>query len=105
MKTLNAFFVATALTLTAGAAMADVRPDHIPGLLKAGTIKDFATLNQAALAQHPGTTDANILDTELDQEATGGYVYEVDVRDTKGVKWEVKVNAATGQVLSNKQDK
>ncbi len=32
MKTLTTLFAATALTLTAGLAQADVRPDHIEGL-------------------------------------------------------------------------
>lgn len=105
MKTLTALFAAAALTVTAGLAQADVRPDLIAGLLKAGTIMDLEKLNQAALAQHPGTTAANITDTELDQTATGSYVYQVEIRDAKGVEWDVDLDAKTGQVLSNKQDK
>jgi uncharacterized membrane protein YkoI len=105
MKTLTALFAAAALTVTAGLAQADVRPDLIPGLLKAGTIMDLEKLNQAALAQHPGTMAANITDTELDQTATGAYVYQVEIRDAKGVEWDVDLDAKTGQVLSNKQDK
>ncbi|MBK5553981.1 MULTISPECIES: PepSY domain-containing protein [unclassified Pseudomonas] len=104
MKTLTALFAAAALTVTAGLAQADVRPDLIPGLLKAGTIMDLEKLNQAALAQHPGTTAANITDTELEQKANA-YVYQVEIRDAKGVKWDVDLDAKTGQVLSNKQDK
>jgi len=105
MKTLTALFAATALTLTAGLAQADVRPDLIPGLLKAGSIMDLEKLNQAALAEHPGTAAANITDTELEHSAAGAYVYQVELRDAKGVKWDVKLDAKTGQVLSNKQDK
>ncbi|POA21046.1 peptidase M4 [Pseudomonas sp. FW300-N1A1] len=104
MKKLTTLFTAAALTLTAGFAMADVRPDLIPGLLKAGTIMDMEKLNQAALAQHPGSTAANIVDTELDHTAAGAYVYEVEIRDAKNVKWDVKLDAKTGAVLSNKQD-
>ncbi|OLF52659.1 PepSY domain-containing protein [Pseudomonas chlororaphis] len=104
MKTLTALFAATALTLTAGLAQADVRPDLIPGLLKSGTIMDLEKLNQAALAVHPGTTAANITDTELEQTAAGGYVYQVELRDAKGVEWDVDLDAKTGKVLSNKQD-
>ncbi|QAY89379.1 MULTISPECIES: PepSY domain-containing protein [unclassified Pseudomonas] len=104
MKTLTALFTAAALTLTAGLAQADVRPDLIPGLLKAGTIMDLEKLNQAALAQHPGTTAANITDTELEQTATGAYVYQVEIRDAKNVEWDVDLDAKTGKVLSNKQD-
>lgn len=104
MKTLTALFAATALTLTAGLAQADVRPDLIPGLLKAGTILDLEKLNQTALAQHPGTTAANITDTELEHSAAAGYVYQVELRDAKGVKWEIDLDAKSGKVLSNKQD-
>lgn len=68
MKALNVIFAATALTLTAGLAQADVRPDHIPGLLKSGEIAAFEKLNQAALDKHPGAT---ILDTELDHSYRG----------------------------------
>lgn len=104
MKTLTALFAAAALTMTAGLAQADVRPDQIAGLLKAGTIIDLEKLNQAALAQHPGTTAANITDTELELKGAD-YVYQVEIRDAKGVKWDVDLNAKTAQVLSNKQDK
>ncbi|MFW0758370.1 PepSY domain-containing protein [Pseudomonas sp. H11T01] len=104
MKSLTALFAATALTLNAGLAQADVRPDLIPVLLKAGTIMDLEKLNQAALAEHPGTTAANITDTELEQNGAN-YVYQVEIRDAKGVKWDVNLDAKSAQVLSNKQDK
>ncbi|MEO8491779.1 PepSY domain-containing protein [Pseudomonas sp.] len=100
MKTLTALFAATALTLTAGLAQADVRPDHIPALLKSGDVMAFEKLNAAALAKHPGAT---IADTELDHEA-GRLVYEADLTDTAGKKWDVKLDAKTGEVLENKQD-
>lgn len=106
MKTLTTLFTAAALTLTAGFAMADVRPDLIPGLLKDGAIMDMQKLNEAALAQHPGATLANITDTELEHNTTtGAYTYEVEIRDAKNVEWDVALDAKTGKVLSNKQDK
>jgi uncharacterized membrane protein YkoI len=100
MKALNVIFAATALTLTAGLAQADVRPDHIPGLLKSGEIAAFEKLNQTAIDKHPGAT---ILDTELDH-SYGKLVYEVELRDTKGVKWDVDMDAKTAEVLQDKQD-
>lgn len=100
MKTLNVLLATAALTLTAGLAQADVRPDHIPGLLKSGAIMDFDKLNQAAQAKHPG---GSIVDTELDHKA-GRYVYEVEVLDAKGVKWDVDLDAKTGEVIQDKQD-
>jgi len=101
MKTLTALFAATALTLAAGLAQADVRPDHVEGLLKSGAVMPFDKLNAAALAKHPG---ASITDTELDHNNSGVLVYEVDVTDTTGKKFEVKLDAKTGAVLEDKLD-
>eukprot|EP01092_Planopodium_desertum_P009128 TRINITY_DN38_c0_g1_i2.p1 TRINITY_DN38_c0_g1~~TRINITY_DN38_c0_g1_i2.p1 ORF type:complete len:203 (+),score=40.37 TRINITY_DN38_c0_g1_i2:47-610(+) len=56
MKNLTALFAAAALTLTAGLAQADVRPDQIPSLLQSGAVKPFEQLNAAALAKHAGAT-------------------------------------------------
>ncbi len=42
-------------------------------------------------------------DTDLDEEY-GKYVYEVELRDTDGIEWDVELNALTGQVLKNHQD-
>lgn len=102
MKTLNALFAAVALTAAAGAAQADVRPDQIPGLLKSGAIMDFEQLNKLATDKHPGFT---IHDTELDKDAQGNYIYQVELRDAKGVEWDVDVNAKTGAIVKDKQDK
>ncbi|NWF08835.1 PepSY domain-containing protein [Pseudomonas salomonii] len=100
MKTLTALFAATALTLTAGLAQADVRPDHIEGLLKSGAVMPFEKLNAAAVAKHAG---ASITDTELDHN-NGVLVYEVDLTDTAGKRFEVKLDAKTGAVLEDKLD-
>ncbi|WP_017905269.1 PepSY domain-containing protein [Pseudomonas asplenii] len=101
MKTLTTLLTASTLMLAAGVASADVRPDHIPGLLKSGTIADFDKLNQAALAKYPGAT---ITDTELDHAANGGYVYEVELKAADGVKWEVKLDAKNAAILQEKRD-
>lgn len=101
MKTLTALFVATALTLAAGLAQADVRPDHIEGLLKSGAVMPFDKLNAAAVAKHAG---AQITDTELDHNNSGVLVYEVELTDTAGKRFEVKLDAKTGTVLEDKQD-
>ncbi|WP_409298512.1 PepSY domain-containing protein [Pseudomonas sp. KCJK8993] len=104
MSKFSVLLAATALTLGAGLAQADVRPDLIPGLLKSGAVMDLEKLNQAALAQHPGTSAANITDTELEQTASGAYVYQVELRDSKGIEWDVDLDAKTGKILANQQD-
>jgi uncharacterized membrane protein YkoI len=101
MKTFNALFAAIALTAAAGAAQADVRPDQIEALVKSGEVMSFEQLNKLATDKHPGFT---IHDTELDKNATG-YVYQVELRDAKGVEWDVDLNAKTGEILKDKQDK
>ena len=100
MKTLTALFTATALTLTAGLAQADVPVDQIPQLVKDGKIKPLEELNQIVLKLHPGAT---ITDSDLDNHFNG-YEYEVELRDAKNVEWDVDLNAATGEVLKNKKD-
>ncbi|MCK1791585.1 PepSY domain-containing protein [Pseudomonas violetae] len=100
MKTLTALFTAAALTLTAGLAQADVPVDQIPQLVKDGKIKPLEELNQVVMKLHPGAT---ITDSGLDNHFNG-YEYEVELRDAKGIEWDVDLNAANGEVLKNKKD-
>nr|WP_298140776.1 PepSY domain-containing protein [uncultured Pseudomonas sp.] len=101
MKAFTALFAAAALTLTAGLAQArDLGPDEALKLRDAGTIQSFEKLNAAALAQHSG---GKIEETELEEEY-GRYVYQVEIRDAKGVQWDIELDASNGQVLKNQQD-
>lgn len=101
MKTLTALCVSTAMLMGAGLAQAkDVSPAQIVELSSSGTILPFEKLNQAALAQHPS---ASLLNTEL-EESYGRYIYQVDLRDKQGQKWEVELDAKTAEILTNKQD-
>lgn len=101
MNQLIAVFAVAALTLTAGLAQArDLGPDEALKLRDAGTIQTFEKLNTAVLAQHPGGT---IEEAELEEEY-GRYIYQVEVRDAKGVQWDVELDATNGQILKNQQD-
>ena len=101
MKTLTTLIVAASLTLGANLALAkDIGPDQALKLRDAGTIQSFEKLNEAALAKHPG---AKIEDTELDEE-NGRYFYDVELRDEKGVQWDLELDAKTGEVLKDHQD-
>ncbi|MFK3973657.1 PepSY domain-containing protein [Pseudomonas sp. NPDC087358] len=101
MKTLTALIAACAIALTAGVIQAkDLGPDEALRLRDAGTIQSFEKLNAAALAKHPGAT---ITETELEQEY-GKYVYQVELRDAKGVEWDVELDATSGQILKDHQD-
>ncbi|MGC8116793.1 PepSY domain-containing protein [Metapseudomonas otitidis] len=101
MKTLTALFATAVLATTSSLALArDLGPDEALRLRDAGTIQPFEKLNAAALAQHPGGT---INETELEEEY-GRYVYQVELRDAKGVQWDLELDATNGQVLKNHQD-
>lgn len=60
----------------------------------------FEKLNAAAVAKHPGAT---VGETELEEEY-GRYIYQVELRDAQGAKWDVHLDAASGQVLKDKRD-
>ena len=44
-----------------------------------------------------------VLETELERK-NGYYLYEVEILDTSGQVWELKLNAKTGQVLKVELD-
>ena len=101
MKKLTTLFTTTLLIATAGLAQArDLGPDEALRLRDAGTIQPFERLNAAALARHAG---GKVGETELEQEG-GRYVYQVELRDAQGVRWEVELDAASGQILHDRQD-
>ncbi|MCD5988433.1 MULTISPECIES: PepSY domain-containing protein [Pseudomonas] len=102
MKTLTALLASALLVFTSGAVSArDISPDEAATLRAAGSIKSAEQLNAVALARHPGAT---INDTELD-EKYGKHVYEVELTDPRGIHWDVDIDAATGKVLKNHQDR
>lgn len=78
----------------------DIGPDKAMNLVQKGTIKSFEELNTVAVQLHPG---AEIGDTELEQEHQR-YVYEVELRDAANRRWEVKLDATSAELLSNRED-
>jgi uncharacterized membrane protein YkoI len=79
----------------------DVGPDKVVQLAQSGAIKPFDELNKLALSQH---ANSRIHETELEQRGEI-YVYSVELRDDKGAKWEVDMNAATGEILRDRRDR
>lgn len=101
MNKLTTLFTTALLIATAGLAQArDLGPDEALRLRDAGTIQSFEKLNAAALAKHPG---ANVEETELEEEY-GRYVYQVELRDEKGVQWDMELDASTGAILKDQMD-
>jgi uncharacterized membrane protein YkoI len=98
---LTAFFIAALMVIGTGPAQArDLSAPEAQKLLDAGTIWSFEKLNAAVLAKHP---DGTVTDTELEEEY-GKYRYKVDLRDAKGIEWDLELDAVTGEVLKNHQD-
>jgi uncharacterized membrane protein YkoI len=101
MTKLTTLFAFASMTMMTGIAQArDLGPDEALRLRDTGAIQSFEKLNAAALNKHPGAT---IEETELEQEY-GKYVYQLDLRDAKGVKWDVELDATTAEVLKDHQD-
>ena len=101
MKKLTALITLSGLALSIGSVQArDLGPDEALRLRDAGTIQSFEKLNEAALAKHPG---AKVEETELEEEY-GRYIYQVELRDDKGVQWDLELDAKTGEVLKDHQD-
>lgn len=102
MKSIPAILFAA--TLTAFAAIpvsaSELGPDKAIELVEQGTIKHFRDLNKIALDLHPGAT---IVDTEL-KDKYGKHIYELELRDSNNVEWDVAIDAQSGAVLKNRQD-
>lgn len=79
----------------------DVGHDEAVKLRAAGIILSTQKLEAAALVSHPG---ASITDGELDEEY-GKHIYQVDLRDAQGIEWDVEVDATSGAILKDHQDK
>jgi uncharacterized membrane protein YkoI len=103
MKTNYAIILSASLLGLSSLSQADddIRTDEAVKLAEAGTIKTVDELNAAILELHPGAT---IDDTELELERDV-YVYQVELRiGTPSEEWDVEIDAATGEVLSNHRD-
>ncbi len=103
MTKANVILVMIVASLALGAATAQARdlgPDEALRLRDAGTIQSFEKLNAAALSKHAG---AVIEETELEDEY-GRYQYQVELRDAKGLQWDVLLDATNGNVLQDHQD-
>ncbi|QEY17681.1 peptidase [Cellvibrio sp. KY-GH-1] len=88
----------TLLSLTAQAR--DLSADDAQKLRDSGNIVTFETLNKIVSAQHP---KGIIYEAELDKE-WGRYVYQLELIDAQGMEWDMELDAATGEILKNRQD-
>lgn len=82
------------------AVSADDDHDVAKRLKDAGDIQPLEQIIAKAQAAHPG---GRVLETELDRKHDR-FVYEVEIADDKGVVWELKYDAKTGELLKSKQE-
>lgn len=90
---------ALTLALTSAGVADDDDHEKARRLLNAGEILPLEAIQKKSAELYPG---GRVIETEFDEES-GGYVYEVEIVDAKGVVWEVEFDAKTGVVLEREQ--
>ncbi len=79
----------------------DVSHVEVRRLQADGKILSFEKISEIARSIKPG----DILETELERNRKSGlYIYEVEILDTKGVVWELDINAGTGELIKMEID-
>lgn len=73
--------------------------DDIRRLRQRGDILPLESILQQARRHR----DGRVLETGLEQER-GRYIYNVEMVDDEGHVWEMELDAATGEVLENRQE-
>lgn len=92
--------IIVSLTLVAvGIAAADSDQDAARGLREAGKIMPLETILEKARDVHPG----RVLDVELEREH-GRRLYQIEILDRLGIVWEMKFDAATGELLKTEKE-
>lgn len=88
------------LAFCSSLAARDLNQDEALALRQEGVILPLEQLLQQAMARHPGS---RMLEAELEKKH-GRYEYEVELVTTEGVVREIKLDAATGVLLKDKED-
>lgn len=101
MKNMIALSCAALLSLGAATAFADddISHDEATNLVDQGTIKSLESLEEKALSVKAGT----ITDRDLERD-NGRYIYKLDIRADDGTEWDIKIDAATAEVLKTERD-
>ena len=91
--------LAILLSLATINARAGESHDDARKLTEAGTILPLENILERVRKEHSG----KLLDTELEHKGNR-YIYEIKIADDKGTVWELKVDAATGNLLKEKKE-
>lgn len=85
--------------ILSNAAIASDDHETARRLSEAGEILPLETILEHAQQQQPG----RVIEVEFEKRRQQ-YVYEIEILNTKGVVWELELDAQTGQLLERKQE-
>ena len=91
--------VVSPLLLAVSIAAADSDQDAARGLREAGEIMSLETILEKARVARPG----RVLEVELEAEH-GRRIYKIEILDQQGTVWEMKLDAATGELLETEKE-
>lgn len=87
------------LLLVGNTAFGDNDHETARRLSEKGDILPLETILQRVQQHQTG----RVLEVEFEEEQDQ-YIYEVEVLNSKGVVWELKLDARTGEILERKQE-
>ena len=82
-----------------GGAYSSGEHDEVRSLQQRGAILPLQQILERARRYHEG----RVLETELEQKGER-YIYEIELVDDQGQVWELKFDAASGELLKEKQE-
>lgn len=82
-----------------GGAYSSGEYDEARSLQQRGAILSLQQILERARRYHEG----RVLETELEQKGER-YIYEIELVDDQGQVWELKFDAASGELLKEKQE-
>jgi len=91
--------LAVSILLAGQPAAADEDHELARKLRESGAILALEDIARQARAAKPG----ELLETELEKKH-GRYIYEVEILDSAGQVWELKLDAANGRLISMERD-
>ena len=77
----------------------DIDHEEARKLMEAGKILPVEAILEKAEAEHAG----RVIEIELNHKWRG-YVYEIEILDGKGIVWEMKFDAQSGELIKQKKE-
>lgn len=98
-KSLLSAWLAVMLLLLGNTVSASDDHETARHLSEAGEILPLETILERAQQHQPG----RVLEVEFEMQHEQ-YFYEIEILNTKGIVWELKLDARTGQILEREQE-